>query len=155
MRQWAEKQHALQNRLKNLNQSLLEHQSLHSNRQNPTYEVRIVEQINKAEEDLALYWKHRSRVQLQLEGDRNTSYFHLVATQRRRVNMINQVRKVDGTLVVEETEIRRAFVQYYKAIYCRDLTQQENPAPYFEELQLAPFPKIPQSEHPHDDLFPI
>ena len=41
-------------------------------------------------------WRQRSRTQWVAKGDKNTKYFHEVATQRKRSNFIKGVRDANG-----------------------------------------------------------
>ena len=50
-------------------------------------------------------WKQRSRIMWLTEGDRNTRFFHLRASQRRRRNRISKLKKHDGTVTVNEEEM--------------------------------------------------
>lgn len=63
------------------------------------------------------YWYLRSRVSDIKDGDRNTSYFHHKASQRRKRNEIKGL--IDSTDVwrVEEEEIEEIVQQYYTDLF--------------------------------------
>jgi len=64
------------------------------------------------------YWKQISRCKLLKAGDRNTRYFHLVATMRKRRKMIEKI-VVDGEEYTEPIAIKKAIVGYFKKHYTK------------------------------------
>jgi len=64
------------------------------------------------------YWKQMSRSKVLKEGDRNTKYFHLMATMRRKRKMIDAI-VVDGIEYVDPRKVRKAIVDYFKGQYSR------------------------------------
>jgi len=64
------------------------------------------------------YWKQLLRCKIIKEGDRNTKYFHVLATIRRRKKMISSLTR--GTEVInDQTEIKRTIIQHFKQLYAR------------------------------------
>ena len=62
------------------------------------------------------YWRQMSRCKLIKEGDKNTRYFHTLATIRRRRNTITSIKQ--GDLVInDQRQIRRIIVQHFKQLY--------------------------------------
>ena len=62
-------------------------------------------------------WRQRSRVAWLSEGDRNTHFFHLRASNRRRKNLIKALEKQDGQLTEELTEMQQMALDFYKTLY--------------------------------------
>ena len=51
------------------------------------------------------------------KGDRNTSFFHAVCSERRRSNRIGRLKKDDGGWVEEEEEKRRFITNYFRDLF--------------------------------------
>lgn len=73
-------------------------------------------------------WRQRSRTQWVAKGDKNTKYFHGVATQRKRRNFIKVVRDVDEVWEFDEGVVLNIFVDYYNRLFTQsnihDLDQE-------------------------------
>ncbi|KAL4296842.1 hypothetical protein GQ457_12G018520 [Hibiscus cannabinus] len=61
-------------------------------------------------------WIQKSRLNWAVAGDRNTKFFHLVASARRRSNFIGSV-KVGGVLYNNSAEVKMAIETHFKNIY--------------------------------------
>jgi hypothetical protein len=61
-----------------------------------------MQQYEEAEGELDLYWRQQTRVQWTQLGDRNTAFFHAVATQRRQTNNITSVDDQHRTRLTQE-----------------------------------------------------
>lgn len=98
------------------------------------------------------FWHQRSRVRWAMFGDRNSAYFHASAQVRRRRNEIATLWLPGTGWVTDEKEIRRAFINYYKAIYKkgpRVNIYEGYPLQLLQEL-----PKIPPISQGLLDLMP-
>ena len=62
-------------------------------------------------------WSQRSRAQWLACGDRNTKYFHGVATQRKRRNFIKGIRDIQGVWVSDERVVGEVFVDFYSQLF--------------------------------------
>lgn len=123
MTAWAREIQTPQNRLHTIQLRLQTLQIEHPTLQSPEEENMLLTAYNKAEEDLTEYWRQRSRLQWQTEGDKNTAFFHMVATNRRRTNLINYVTTETGALVTDEAGIRQSFVSFFKCLYTQPQQQ--------------------------------
>lgn len=61
------------------------------------------EKIQKLKKDLSeaykskeVYWQQKSRVQWLKEGDKNTAFFHISTSNRRRKNKISRLKRANG-----------------------------------------------------------
>jgi len=64
------------------------------------------------------YWKQMSRCKILKAGDRNTRYFHLIATMRRKRKMIDKIL-VDGVEYYDPISVRKAIVDHFKRHYAK------------------------------------
>lgn len=67
------------------------------------------------EEDLK--WKQRSKEHWLQNGDRNTRYYHLCASQRKRNNQIYHIEAELGGRHLSQDALSASFFKYYKKIY--------------------------------------
>lgn len=148
MHTWAKNQPTPQNRMNYIQHCLYHHQLQHPSMQDPRTEDWLVGEFHQAERDLEDYWRQRSRIQWHCEGDRNTTFFHTIATSRRRKNMITQIHTDSGSVVTDESAIRREFVSYFKSLYCpiqpHEPSQQEE---FFHTFDGLLIPQIPLHSH--------
>lgn len=63
-------------------------------------------------------WRQKSRVTWIREGDRNTKFFKL--TTLRSYNRIEQIRKVNGTVITEEDDIKMEATSFYENLLSKD-----------------------------------
>ncbi|XP_077215810.1 uncharacterized protein LOC143850444 [Tasmannia lanceolata] len=64
-------------------------------------------------------WRQKSRVKWLVEGDKNTAYFHAMASARRRSNRIESI-SVNGALISSKEEVSSAIVDFYSALYASE-----------------------------------
>ncbi|KAK1698725.1 hypothetical protein QYE76_015422 [Lolium multiflorum] len=70
-------------------------------------EIKVVERLVELQGREETMWRQRSRVQWLAEGDRNTKFFHLRASKRKKKNRINRIARSDGSFT--EDQLARAF----------------------------------------------
>ncbi|GAA0162797.1 hypothetical protein LIER_18814 [Lithospermum erythrorhizon] len=69
--------------------------------------IGLAKDIDPLREANDTYWRQRSRVEWQVKGDRNTSFFHVISAQRGRANLITALQKEDGEWVRDHQGIYR------------------------------------------------
>lgn len=80
-------------------------------------EAVLKEKINKLEQQHDIYWKQRAHVNWLKEGDKNTSYFHAFASDRRRKNTIKRLRKEDGGWVEGQSNLKGLVHNYFSDLF--------------------------------------
>ena len=68
-------------------------------------------------------WQQRSRITWLTAGDRNTRFFHLRASQRRRKNSITKLKRPDGQMTEELQEMGDLISTFYKELYTSEGTE--------------------------------
>lgn len=76
------------------------------------------------------YWAQNSRSRWLKEGDRNTRYFHTVASIRRQKNTISSLC-IDGTNVFDLAGIKKEAISFFQNIFKEDIDNR----PRFENLE--------------------
>jgi len=57
------------------------------------------------------------------EGDKNTRYFHLIASIRRRKKLLERI-STQGKVVSDQSLIRQAIVDHFKELYAKQPVTQ-------------------------------
>lgn len=87
-------------------------------------------------------------MQWHYEGDRNTTFFHTVATTRRRANSITHIEDESGAEVTSKKLVMGVFVRYYKTLYCQQEVQDHSDLEdFFGQIQPDSYPKVPFEAH--------
>ncbi|KAJ4770731.1 DNAse I-like superfamily protein [Rhynchospora pubera] len=117
IQQWAKNLATPKKKLDELAKKLHDVQMIHPMNRDHSLEVSLLKEYSEVEAQHESYWRQRSRLQWEEGGDRNTKYFHTVATNRRRYNLITAMEDENGMLTGDEDKIRAAFVTYFKNLY--------------------------------------
>ena len=67
-----------------------------------------------------IHWRQLLRELWLREGDRNTGYFHRMATAHRRRNSLDRI-KINGVWLSEEQEVRTGIADAFKQLLTKDL----------------------------------
>ena len=78
---------------------------------------RIRKDLNQLLEKEEKMWQQRSRVQWLENGDKNTKFFHGIATQRKRQNFIKGLRDEEGVWQNEEHNFSGLLVGFYEKLF--------------------------------------
>ncbi|XP_024163967.1 uncharacterized protein LOC112170934 [Rosa chinensis] len=71
------------------------------------------------------YWRQRSRALWLKEGDRNTTFFHRKASNRRSRNLIKGLLDDHGIWQTEPQEIQAILLQYFQTIFSAEQVDEE------------------------------
>jgi hypothetical protein len=94
--------------------------------------------LSRLEEQRDIYWKQHAHVNWMKGGDRNTKYFHSVATERRRTNRIKMLKGANGVVVEEEEAMKEVESNYFLNLF------QSSPGTRMEELLQHVHPRVTQ-----------
>lgn len=95
-------------------------------------EYRIQQELAKVLHQEELFWFQCSRARWVIDGNRNTCYYHIKATQRRRNNRIVMIKKDEGDWVEDEYQIGNLFKNFYHKLFTKDtLTGEWNDTKHF------------------------
>ena len=84
----------------------------------PTHEeIKIVDRLVELRFREETMWRQRSRVQWLAEGDKNTRFFHLRASQRKKKNKISGLKKPDGATTTDDAEMAQLTTNFYRDLY--------------------------------------
>lgn len=83
------------------------------------------EQIDKMLLDEEVYCKQRSRADWLKEGDKNTKYFHLKASSRKRKNQIWGVMNQQDAWVDDREGIEKEFCEYFANLFATSNPSEE------------------------------
>lgn len=157
--------------LRKLNEEL-DHMQQDPQRLGPSHmELKVMERIQELNHREELMWRQRSRVTWLAAGDKNTRFFHLRASNRRRRNKITRLKNTAGQFIEEESELKSLGSQFYEDLYTsegtvdmdrvlsavpRKVSEEMNSVlitPFVEEVKHALFQMFP-TKAPGPDGFP-
>jgi hypothetical protein len=101
----------------------LERQQSDPHRISPTHvEIKIKEKILELNHREEIMWRQRSRILWLSSGDKNTIYFHIRASRRRRRNRITRLQKADGQVMENVQEMSDLTTSFYQELYTSEGT---------------------------------
>jgi hypothetical protein len=85
-------------------------------------ELKVVEWIVERQHREEVMWRQRSGIQWLSEGDRNTRFFHMRASKRKKRNRIERLRRLDGSLAEDNEELGQMARDFYSSLYTTEST---------------------------------
>jgi len=82
----------------------------------------VVDRIVELQHREEIMWQQRSRVMWLTAGDKNTKFFHIRASQRKRRNNITKLKKADGQFTEVEREMSEMAMLFYQKLYTTEGT---------------------------------
>ncbi|KAJ4813335.1 DNAse I-like superfamily protein [Rhynchospora pubera] len=148
IQKWDRKKERPADKLRRLEGQILALQSMSPQYQNSKEETALMEDYYRTEDAVNSYWRQRAKQRWITQGDRNTAFFHIHATNRRRNNLIYVVKKKDGQISGDRKEIRKEFVEYFKMLYCQTLqTDSQDVQNWFDQIKDLQGEKIANEDH--------
>ncbi|XP_010682933.1 uncharacterized protein LOC104897695 [Beta vulgaris subsp. vulgaris] len=98
--------------------------------------VRELDELNRLHES---YWHARARANEMKDGDKNTSYFHHKASQRKKRNAIHKLRDSAGVWKTDEKDVSAIISDYFTNIFA-----SSSPA-NFDDALAGLSPKVPHT----------
>lgn len=75
------------------------------------------EKLDRLEHQKDTHWKQRAHVKWLHDGDKNTSFFHAFASERRKRNTIKRLKREDNTWVEGEEPLKEHIANYFFNIF--------------------------------------
>jgi hypothetical protein len=69
-----------------------------------------------------MWWRQRSRADWLQHGDKNTSFFHKKASQRKKRNKITHIKDTQDQIWREQEDIERVMMEHFKTLFQRQDT---------------------------------
>ena len=84
----------------------------------PTHaELKISERLVELYHREEMMWRQRSRIEWLASGDKNTRFFHMRASQRRKKNMIKALSNSLGAMIDDKVALKDMVSAFYKDLY--------------------------------------
>ncbi|XP_071685251.1 uncharacterized protein [Lolium perenne] len=107
----------LKHRIKRAKKELEAYRRKEINQHNINKERLLKYKLSHLEDQYNIFWQQRARANWLKNGDRNTSFFHAHASERRKVNRIKKLRREGGGVVEREEEIGPFITNFYKSLF--------------------------------------
>lgn len=89
-------------------------------------EIKIVDKIIELSHREEVMWQQRSRIMWLTAGDKNTKFFHQLASQRKWRNKISKLKRVASQVIEDEQEMGSMASAFYKSLYTSKGTTDMN-----------------------------
>ncbi|KAE8813206.1 LRR receptor-like serine/threonine-protein kinase FLS2 [Hordeum vulgare] len=73
--------------------------------------------LERLEEQENLVWRQRAHANWLTIGDRNTRYFHVYASERKKQNSITRLKREDGVVVEDVEGIKSLITNYFTSLF--------------------------------------
>ena len=70
-------------------------------------------ELNELVDKEEVLWRQRSKCLWLKEGDRNTKFFHTMASNRRKNNLVVRIMDDNGEWKTKEENITKVFLDYF------------------------------------------
>jgi hypothetical protein len=87
-------------------------------------------------------WYERAKVQNLLQGDDNTHFFHLIASDKCRKQHIFRLEQEDG-IIVGDNELKRYITSYYKNLFGQHVERNIS----LDESRIDDIPQVTENEN--------
>ncbi|KAL9690018.1 hypothetical protein QQ045_010411 [Rhodiola kirilowii] len=104
-------------RIRNLKAELEAVRRLDRDSETIAKEADLVQEIDEWRLREEILWRQRSRAEWLREGDRNTSFFHAKASQRRKSNLISKLQNKEGSWITQEEQMGELIKEYFTDIF--------------------------------------
>ncbi|XP_073357859.1 uncharacterized protein [Aegilops tauschii subsp. strangulata] len=89
-----------------------------SGRSGPNHvETKVIDRLTELYHQEEMLWRQRARLEWLVHGDKNTYFFHLRASRRRRKNQIKMLQRPDGQMTENLTEMEALATSFYEDLY--------------------------------------
>ncbi|KAF5445283.1 hypothetical protein F2P56_034346 [Juglans regia] len=77
----------------------------------------IQEEVVSAITTNDINWKQRAKQHWLKHGDKNTQYFHMQASQRKKINAVKSIEDSQGRVVTDQSEIGEVFTCFFSSLF--------------------------------------
>jgi hypothetical protein len=70
------------------------------------------------------FWKEKARLNWQLEGDRNTTFFHRITKIKNSKRLISSIKK-NNEVITDQNHFAEHVVEYFKNVFCTNTVLQD------------------------------
>jgi hypothetical protein len=104
-------------RIKQLQQTIHNMKTRIPTREEISYTHQLEAQLDNLLKNEEIWWAQRAKANWLKQGDKNSKFFHLKASQRKRKNTINFINNHHGNKVTDNKEIQNVFMDYFTNIF--------------------------------------